>query len=152
MSFWGNIFGTSAATNKVIDTVSNGLDKIWYTKEEQAEDAMKSRAAAAEFLLGWMDTTKGQNIARRALAILLASIWSLMFVGTLLLKLIAVWISDPVTHANLIQSAGMISEDIDQMTGAMMLILGFYFAAPHLDKIAGAAIAKFGKAKNEPSA
>jgi hypothetical protein len=145
MSFFGNIFGTTEATNKVIDTVANGLDKIWYTDEEKAADESANRREAGQFLLGWMDTTKGQNIARRALAILLAGIWSGMFVSTLLLKIVAVWTTDPEIHANLITSAEMISEDIDQMTGAMMLILGFYFAAPHLDKIVEGAMSKFGR-------
>ena len=149
MSFWGNIFGTSAATEKVIDTVASGLDKLWYTKEEQADDERASRKEAGQFLLGWMDTTKGQNIARRALAILLAGIWSGMFVATLLLKIVAVWITDASIHANLLTSAEMISADIDQMTGAMMLILGFYFAAPHLDKIVGGAMAKFGRQESK---
>lgn len=150
MSFWGNIFGTSEATSKVIDTVANGLDKIWYTDEEKSDDERAGRREAGEFLLGWMDTTKGQNIARRALAILLAGIWSGMFVATLLLKIVAVWVTDAVIHANLLTSAEMISEDIDQMTGAMMLILGFYFAAPHLDKIVGGAMAKFGREQPKP--
>ena len=145
MSFWGTIFGSNKATEKVIDTVASGLDKIWYTKEEKADDERESRREAQQFLLGWMDTTKGQNIARRALAILLAGIWGAMFIGTLLLKLVAVWITDPAIHANLLESAKLISEDIDQMTGAMMLILGFYFAAPHLDKIVGGAMQRFGK-------
>jgi len=147
MSFWGTIFGTTKTTEKVIDTVASGLDKIWYTEEEKADDERQSRREAQQFLLGWMDTTKGQNIARRALAILLAGIWGAMFIGTLLLKLIAVWITDAAIHTNLLESARLISQDIDQMTGAMMLILGFYFAAPHLDKIVGGAMARFGQQK-----
>jgi hypothetical protein len=42
------------------------------------------------------------------------------------------------------QSAMAIGERADSMTGAMMLILAFYFAAPHMDKIVGAALGKFG--------
>jgi len=31
----------------------------------------------------------------------------------------------------------------DSMTGAVMLILSFYFAAPHLDKVVGPAMERF---------
>ena len=40
----------------------------------------------------------------------------------------------------------------DGMTGAVMLILSFYFAAPHMDKIVGPALERFGKRREKTPA
>ena len=42
---------------------------------------------------------------------------------------------DQVTVDRMMQSAQSLEVSAHEMNGAMMLILGFYFAAPHIDKI-----------------
>ena len=144
MSFWGKIFGSDETTGKIIDTVSNGLDKLWHTDEEKADDRAQARREGQQFILGWLDTTKGQNLARRLIAMSLTLVWILMFIGSMGLSIAGVWSDNP---ENLQRSAAIIDGNIDQMTGAMMLILAFYFAAPHMGKIVEGALAKFGKSK-----
>jgi hypothetical protein len=51
------------------------------------------------------------------------------------------------TYEKLIASSAALDDKADRMSGAVMLILAFYFAAPHMDKIVVGALEKFGGGK-----
>lgn len=143
LSFLGKLFGSDKAIEKGIDTVSNGLDKLIYTKEEKAEDAMKERAAARGMLIEWMTSTQGQNLARRLLALVITAVWLGMYLLSAVLDVSIIW-ADPRIGDSISLSAKVIGERATEMNGAMMLILGFYFAAPHMGNIITTAMTKFG--------
>ena len=42
-SFIGKMFGSSKAGEKIIDGVTTGIDKLWYTDEEKAGDAAQAK-------------------------------------------------------------------------------------------------------------
>jgi len=88
-------------------------------------------------------TTKGQNIARRLLALVITGVWLTQYIASLLLDLAAVWIED---STRITESSLVIGQRAESMNGAMMLILAFYFAAPHMGKIVDGALNKFGGA------
>lgn len=138
----GKIFGSETAINKTIDTVSSGLDKLYYSDEEKADDAAKGRTEARQMIVSWMEATQGQNLARRLLALMVTTTWLLMYVSALIGSIIASWQDDP---AKWLQSSELIGDYADGMSGAVMLILGFYFAAPHMSSIAEKALTNFGK-------
>lgn len=142
MSFFGRLFGSDKAMTAVVDNLSAGLDKLRYTEEERAEDVKESTAQARAMFIAWMDKTQGQNIARRFLAILIAFTWLGQYLVAQALSITAIW-SAQAEKVN--KAAEIVSENADGMTGAMMLILGFYFAAPHLGQIVDGAMARFGK-------
>jgi len=144
MSFFGRLFGSDEAAGKLIEHASTGLDKMFYTSEEKAEDRAADRTEARRMVIEWLKNTQGQNLARRILALMIASVWLLQYVSVQALSIAAVW-SD--NTEKLMQSAEVIQDNIGQMTGAMMLLLGFYFAAPHMSGIVEAALTKFGKTK-----
>jgi len=144
MSFWGKLFGSDKALSGVVDGVTNGIDKLWYTDEEKSEDAAKAKRDAANFLINWMESTKGQNLARRFLAMMITFVWLIQYLIAKGLLIAAIWVEEP---EQLMKSAAVISADAQSMTGAMMLILGFYFAAPYMGDIAKGAIEKFGGKK-----
>ena len=145
MSFWGRLFGSDNAAEKLIDHASNGLDKMFYTSEEKAEAGAADRTEARKMVIEWLKNTQGQNLARRLLALMIASVWLLQYLSVQALSIAAVW-SDNTDK--LMRSAEVIQDNIGQMTGAMMLLLGFYFAAPHMSNIVEAALSKFGRDKN----
>lgn len=149
MSFWGRLFGSSKAVDAVIDGVSNGIDKIWYTDEEKADNAIESRKQANAMIIKWMESTQGQNLARRLIALTVTSVWVLQYFAMMVLSTAAVWTNDSgaVTSEKLQASAAVIGTYAESMNGAMMLILGFYFAAPHLGDIAKGALDRFGGKK-----
>jgi hypothetical protein len=53
-----------------------------------------------------------------------------------------VWVSDP---EKFVTSADVIGGYAENMNGAMMLILGFYFAAPYMGDMTKSALNKFSK-------
>lgn len=144
------MFGSDAAVEKTIDTVANGLDKLIYTDEERAEAAAQSRSEARTMFIEWVRNSQGQNIARRFLALVIAFTWLSQYFLAQIFSVMAVW-SDPEMVPRLTQSAEVVSQNADAMTGAMMLILGFYFAAPQLGKIVDGAMSRFGKFDSTPS-
>lgn len=145
MGLISRIFGTEKALSATISGVTKGLDALVYTDEEKAQAAAEERTAARQMVVGWMERTQGQNLARRLIALLVTGIWAVQYVIAMLLDVAGVWIADK----RIMQSANSIREGGDSVTGAMMLVLGFYFAAPHLDKVVGGAMERFsGKAKS----
>lgn len=144
--FLGRLFGSSKAIGNIVGSVSDGIDALVYTDEEQARKAAEARAEARQMLITWMQATMGQNLARRLLALVITSVWLLMYLVALGLQVTAIWV-DPSLADSLRQSAGMIGSRAEQMNGAMMLILGFYFGLPYMGKFADAAVNKFSKSR-----
>jgi hypothetical protein len=144
MSFWGKIFGTDKAIEGGVNMVRDGLDALVYTDEEKAGYAAKERTEARQMVVKWMESTQGQNLARRLIALSITAVWLLMYIVSLIMSLTAVWVESPQQW---IASAKVIGGYSESMNGAMMLILAFYFAAPHMGDIASAALNKFSSRK-----
>ncbi|MCR9089871.1 MAG: hypothetical protein NXI11_00780 [Proteobacteria bacterium] len=141
--FWGKLFGTDEALKGVVDGVTNGIDALVYTEEERANAAAESRAEARAMVVEWMRSTQGQNLARRLLALVVTAVWLAMYLIAACLNITAVWVGDALS-SRLTESAAIVGQRAHEMNGAMMLILGFYFAAPHMGELAAAAIGRFG--------
>lgn len=137
----GKIFGTDKAITAVIDNVSKGIDALVYTDEEKAGAAAKDRAEARSMVISWMDSSKGQNLARRLIALCIVVVWLLQYLCGMILSVVGIWMSNP---EKVIASAEVIGVFAERMNGAVMLILGFYFAAPYMGSIVQGAMAKFG--------
>jgi hypothetical protein len=146
MGFWGRLFGSSHAVNAMIDGVTNGLDALVYTDEEKSLDAAKERSEARGMLVSWMAATQGQNLARRFIALVIAGIWVFQYLAVTLLSIISIWVGDPEGFE---RSAKVIGQNAEQMNAAMMLVLGFYFAAPHMGLIAKSALERFAHKNKE---
>ncbi len=147
-SFFGKLFGSDKALSSVIDGVSNGLDALVYTDEEKAGDAAKDRSEARQMVVQWMNATQGQNLARRLIALSITGVWLSMYLLSVLTSMIAVFVNDEgsFTSSDLSTVSIIAKNSAGDMSSAVMLILAFYFAAPHMGDIASAAIGKFGKA------
>jgi len=138
----GRIFGSEAALVETVDAVTKGLDALVYTDEEKATDAAADRSEARKMVVGWMAATQGQNLARRFLAMLVTITWASTYFTSMIMNVIAVFLDDP---QKVITAAAIISNSSERVNGAVMLVLAFYFAAPHMDKIIGPAMDRFGK-------
>jgi len=132
-SIIGKIFGTDKAITKSIDVVASGLDKLVYTDEEKAEAAAASRSEARGMFIEWMRNTQGQNLARRVLAFAVAGTWLGSYVVAKVCALIAIFWA--ARAEDLADCAEILSESSGELGSAAMLILTFYFAAPHIDKV-----------------
>lgn len=133
MSLWGKIFGTDAAISGAVDAVKNGLDALVYTEEEKANDASKERSEARSMLVGWMEATQGQNLARRLISLAITGVWLLQYIIAQIASALAVFWSEAAGQLQAL--AALQLQSADNMSPAVMLILAFYFAAPHMSEV-----------------
>ena len=150
MSFWGKLFGTEKALNSVVEGVTNGIDALIYTDEEKASDAAADRSEARKMVVQWMSATQGQNLARRLIALSITGVWLLMYLVSVFCGMLAVFTNSVgVITAEKINMVGTIAKSAaGDMNPAVMLILAFYFAAPHMGDIAKAVTSRFTKTIN----
>lgn len=143
MSFLGKLFGTDKGIDSVVNGVTRGLDALVYTDEEKANDAAADRSQARKMVIEWMGNTQGQNLARRFIALSLTMMWGVIYGIKTVLAAIAPWFPDKTTQ--IMDSVAALEASTTQLNGAMMLILAFYFAAPHMGSIVKGALDKFGR-------
>lgn len=145
LGFISRLFDSSETVNKTVDTVANGLDKLYYSDEEKAEDAAKARTEARTLLVSWMEATQGQNLTRRFIALMIAGCWVFGHVMGFLGSMIAPWISDAEFHKNWMLSITSIDSFTNEMHDPVMLILAFYFAAPHMSSVVNTVLNRMSK-------
>lgn len=151
MSFWGKLFGTEKALTGIVDGVTKGLDALVYTDEEKAADAAVDRSEARKMVVGWMAATQGQNLARRLIALSITGVWLSMYLVSVLCAMVAVFTDAVgVVTAEKVSQVGVIAKSAAMdMNPAVMLILAFYFAAPHMGDIAKAVTGRFTQSVNK---
>ena len=71
---FGWLFGGSDAADQTVDSVSSGIDKMFYTDEEKA-DANKE---AFKLFIEYQKATQPQNLARRLIALIVVGLFSLL--------------------------------------------------------------------------
>lgn len=131
MSFLGRLFGTEKALDTVVKSVSNGLDALVYTDQEKAESANKERSEARQMVVQWMEATKGQNLARRLIALSITGTWLGQYVLSQVCSLLSVILTDD----RLVSASQVLSNGANDMNSPVMLILAFYFSAPYMGQI-----------------
>jgi hypothetical protein len=140
----GKMFGTEKAIDKLIDQGAKAIDVLYYSNEEKAVDAAKDVSEVRSMIVEWMKNTEGQNLARRFISIVVTGTWTASHFVAVSLSAVSVWTGHPELW---MQSSKTVGEFAEKTTGAMMLVLGFYFAAPHLGAIVTGAIERFGGKK-----
>lgn len=141
MSFWGRLFGSSDATREIISMVRDAGDALVYTKEERAEYAAEERREAHAVMLEWIKNSQGQNLSRRFLTIVITSVWLLFLITSVFVSIAGIWIDQE--QAKIAETYTKLNEIVSGMEPIIMLIIGFYFSSPYLNKFSQAAIAKF---------
>jgi len=143
MGLFGKLFGTEKALSGIVKGVTSGLDALVYTDEEKAKDAAQSRTEARQMVVKWMESTQGQNLARRLIALSITFVWLSLWLMSVFASMLTIFIS---SHADNILALGQIAKGAAaEMNPAVMLILAFYFAAPHMGELSKAFIAKHNK-------
>lgn len=140
MGFWGKVFGTDEAIKGAIGAVKDGLDALVYTDEEKANDAAKERSEARAMVVQWMEATQGQNLARRIISLAITGIWLTQYIVSQLAASIAIFWTTKATQLN--DLAKLQVDSANDMSSAVMLILAFYFAAPHMGDFAKAVVGR----------
>tara|TARA_R100001530_G_scaffold129949_1_gene100555 strand:- start:538 stop:1005 length:468 start_codon:yes stop_codon:yes gene_type:complete len=150
-SFFGKLFGTEKALGGIVDGVTNGLDALIYTDEERAKEAAADRSEARKMVVQWMASTQGQNLARRLIALAITGTWLGMYLLSVLAGMVALFVNDTGSvTAGKVRAIGEIADSAAvDMNPAVMLILAFYFAAPHMGDIAKAVTGRFTQSVNK---
>lgn len=126
----GRIFGSTKTIERVVSSVTNGLNTLSYTEQEKAEDARAERKEARGMLIDWMAETKGQNLARRTLAFMIVGVWLGLFVTAAIMSVVGVW-----AGVAWVTAATLLFSHASDIAWAITIIIGFYFAAPALPKM-----------------
>lgn len=150
MGLLGRIFDTPEAINKTIETVASGLDKLVYTKEEQADAAgamrvkeMEQVAAARGMVVEWMKATSGQNLARRWLTVVITSVWLSLYIGAAAFATASTFMAiGPSNRA--LAASGIMASYANELANVVMVIIMFYFAAPHMGQAIDILLQRFG--------
>ena len=137
----GRIFGSPKALETAVGGVVKGFDSLIHTDEERANEAAAERTEARQMVVKWMESTQGQNLARRVLAFVITFVWLLKFLVAVSFSVASAFTT---TYASqLMAASNMLKEASMEPPSAVMLILGFYFAAPHMTGIANAVTSRF---------
>lgn len=145
MSIFKRIFAGPETIKTTVEAVRDGLDALVFTDEEKASEAAKERAEARGMVVKWMQGTSGQNLARRWLSIAITSVWLGQYLVAQIFTISTLWIYPVERRVAWRETAELMAGYAEQMNGAVMLILAFYFAAPHMGQIVDVAMARFGK-------
>jgi len=113
MSFWSSIFSGSETVNKTVDAVINTGDALFFTDEERSVASQKK----LDWALKFHEASKGSNVARRLLAVMVTGV----FLGLVVLCAILI----------LVKSADRFNLMFDLITNTLAtpvsVIVGFYF-------------------------
>jgi hypothetical protein len=140
--FWARLWGNSEAVKEGISILRDAGDALVYTKEEQAHDQAADATEARKMLVEWIRSTQGSNLARRIIALSMTFTWLLMYIASMGLNVSSIWGVNPQAVQD---AATIIGDYADGMNGAVMMVLLYYFAAPHMGKGIETALNKFGK-------
>lgn len=122
------LFGSPDAAVKTAGTITKGIDAMVFTDQEKSEH----KAKAMEWLGKYMESTQGQNLARRMIAMIVTIQWALMLNIAVALQLL-----EAETKSQYVFK--VMDECVNE---AFMLVMLFYFGARML--------ADFGKNKKAP--
>lgn len=132
-SFLGRMFGSSDAGTQLITNAAEGIDKLFYTDEEKAEDARTAKREVMGTYMAWLDSTTGSRIARRFLAVGCFSIWAMEHMTAVIMRVLSNWFGDmPDGDNKLAMSADFLTVTASDMQTLVGIVFAFYFGGPVL--------------------
>jgi hypothetical protein len=141
--FLGKMFGSDKAAKALIDNVSTGIDKVWYTEEEQATDKAQSVREGNQVYMEWLRSTSGSRLARRFIAVTVTVVWSLQYIVSLGMATAAPWFSDKDIVDAMMKTSEALITNGEKGNAAFMIVLGFYFLGNKADALIQGAVEKF---------
>ena len=132
MNFLASLFGTNKAVQSVIDNTAKGINSLVFTKQEKAQAQEKATEQAREFFIKYMESTSGQNIARRLIAIIVICCWAGCFALTVAFSIATPFVATERQQA-LTEATNSIFEALVNfgVLGIVAMIIGFYFYLPN---------------------
>lgn len=142
MSIFGKLFGGEEAAKSVVKTSLQLIDDAFYTKAEKESDHLKERIQVAKSVQTWLENSGGPNLARRVIAIGIFAMWFSMLLASMVIHIASIFVDDAVTRAVMDEVSDDTRGFAADISIEMMLVLGYYFAAPQVDKFAAPLVQK----------
>lgn len=125
MGIFASIFGSAKNTETIVNGAVSGIDKMFYTKEEKAENAGR----AAEWFLKYLEATNPQNLARRLIAMVIVGLWALLILIGIAAKGIETYFFVVPIEGQVLFSTFIFNVLTDIVMYPFLTVIGFYFAA-----------------------
>lgn len=140
LGFVKRLFSSTDSMNKVVDGAMKGVGAVFYTEEEKATDRKEILKDVGKIIVDWVAASQGHRLARRLISVAITFMWLLLYFLAAVMSIVSTF----VTNSAEIRASGKELFDMAiSMNGAVMLILGFYFAAPYMGDIVQSAVTKF---------
>jgi hypothetical protein len=145
------LFGSSKSGEKLIEGAMSGIDKIWYTDEEKADDIQAAKRNVMTVYTKWLESTSSSRIARRVLAIGVFSMWALEHTTALGFRAASTFTNDTgvITAAKFQEVALMLSNSADEMQPLVAFVFAFYFGGPVLVDASAGLLKTWASPKNK---
>jgi len=108
-----NIIGKLLGSEKVIESAANGIDKMFFTKEEKSENWIKTLKAYEPF-----------KLAQRLLALIVTSVYLFVWLLSAIMIVLSYWFSGMLELSKMLAVFNN-----DTLSLPFALIIGFYFAS-----------------------
>ncbi len=127
MGWFNRIFPSAKSVDKAVDAAIATGDKLFYTTEEKADDRAKMR----EWYLKLLGSMSAYNIAMRALAFIVAGLWSFLVIAITLFLVAGIFLCEPSADvcrpADAAGELGLLAKE--HVTPYFAMIMAFYFGA-----------------------
>lgn len=146
LGFIKRMFGSAESGAKLIDGAIDGIDKLYYSPEEKAEDAREAKKEVMGIYMEWMKTTTGSRLARRFIAQVVTVPWAIAHLLSTLFDAISPLITGVTTIKVVVegkvveqvvmnadkyqQAADSLSDNASENNALVGVVLLFYFGGP----------------------
>ena len=110
------IFSRDDTSNKIVDGIINGTDALFFTDEEKSVANQK----ILDWKLKFAEATKGSNVARRFISLMITFIWCLWVLSILGAIILSGWF-------NTIPVLQLLLADFHVISASQVVILTWYF-------------------------
>lgn len=129
-------FLTNKRMDKLFDGAIKGIDALFFTKEEKAQQSIKVADAQMEYLKTTLSENSARSLTRRYLA--------LAIMGVFLFLILATGAAYPVNK----EYAMFLFELVEALNTLVMMVAGFFFGAYMIGSHLFGRTSKKGKANN----
>lgn len=81
MGIFSFLSGNAKTVDKVVDGAISGIDKLFYTKEEQRDARAEIAKGVQDFVKNTLDESTARSRTRRVIAIMIMGVFMLLIVG-----------------------------------------------------------------------
>ena len=138
----GAILGSPKTLTEVVAAAKAAIISLHYQPSLDSRVTVEQRLGfelklaeiahqAQSQVVDYMEAAQGHRICRRVLAISIAAFYMLVGMTAVVLSASSPWFSEE-TGIRMLESAKVVVLAVDGVDQYLLLIIGFYFAAPHL--------------------